>query len=289
MAASLRPTRHAVLKAALSVLIALIVTHVFGYPSSSAVFAALGVSFEASSGTAISKSLFVVAGTGLALVMVLLVVAPLMPNLEDPASFLIMAALAFAPTLWLTVCSPRVRNAGLLGTVVVAAKLFESFGANVDLQAPTITALSVSIGVLAVGAVDRAIWPVDARFGMLRRGALMMADTAALYRERDPRVVLAPNGYRRWRIHSHLVALVQLRSERAPLPGAPSFAPEEAALRIAVTTQRLVVARIEEARRELAAGAPIAGADATRAAVAAELDERAARLERDCDCRELVV
>ena len=286
---TLRPIRRAVLKAALSAFIAIVVTRLLGYTPSSAAFAALTVSMEVSSGTAISKSLLVVGGTLLALVVVMLVVVPLMPNLEDPGSFLVMAALAFAPTTWLTVGGPRVRNAGLFGTVVVAAKLFQSFRPDVDLQAPTITALSISIGVLAVGVVDRAIWPVDPRFGMLRRAALMMTDTAALYRERDPRAVLADNGFERWRIHRELVALVQLRSEQAALPGAPWFAPQEEALRVAVTTQRLVVARLDEARRELASGAPVAGAEAARAAVAAQLDERAAQLEYRCECGELTV
>ncbi len=291
MAETMRPVRRAALKTALSALIVIVVLRLLGYSPSTGAFAVLAVSMEATSGTAISKSLLSAGGTVLALVVVLLVVVPLMPNLEDPGSFLIMAALAFAPTSWLTVGGPRVRNAGFFGTLVIAVKLFQSFRPDIDLEMPAILTLSISISVLTVGLVDYVIWPVDPRFGMLRRGALMMVDTAALYRERDPRLVLAANEAHRWRIHRHLVTLVQLRGEKAPLPGTPQYAPEEEALRVATTTQRLVVARVEAARRALAGGAldADADADAARAAVAAQLDARAAQLDHRCDCRDLVV
>ena len=39
---------------------------------------------------------------------------------------------------------------------------------------------------MAVAAVDRVIWPVDARRGMFERAALLLRTTAALYREADP-------------------------------------------------------------------------------------------------------
>ncbi|MCU1279923.1 MAG: hypothetical protein JWM53_3469, partial [bacterium] len=139
---------------------------------------------------------------------------------------------------------------------------------------------TVAIGALVVGAVDRVVWPVDARRGMLQRAALMMRETAELYREPDPRVVLAPTRSSRWRVHRHLEALVQLRCERVALPGTPWFEPEEEALRLAASTLRLLVARIDQARRELDSGAPAPGADTERAAVAARLDNQAAEVEQ---------
>jgi hypothetical protein len=72
-----------------------------------------------------------------------------------------------------------------------------------------------------------------------------------------------------------LLALVQLRSERVPLPGTPGFEPEEEALRVAVEAEHLVLARIVEARREIAGGAVTAEAKEARAHTAAALEARA--------------
>jgi uncharacterized membrane protein YccC len=275
---TMRPAHRSALKMALSAFLATITTQLLGYPAGGALFTALAVSMQVSSGTALSKSLIIVGGLALAFAVVLLIVTPAMPNLDDPGSYLVVAAIAFAPTAWLAVTGARVRNAGLLGTVIVTVSLFADFRAGVDLEAPARLALGIAIGALVVAGVDRVVWPVDARLGMWQRAAAMMRAAAALYRERDARVVLAPDLRARWRLHRHLVALVQLRSERAPLPGSPCFEPEEEALRAAGWTLRLVVARIEEAGRELE-GVRAPGADAEHDAVAARLDERAAELE----------
>jgi uncharacterized membrane protein YccC len=276
---TMQPSRRAAIKMALSAFVAALVTQLLGYPSSGALFSALAVSQQVSSGTAISKSFLIVGGLALGLVVVLMIVTPVMPNIDDPGSFLILAAFAFAPTAWLAMTGARVRNAGLFGTVIVATSLFADFRPGVDLEAPARFALTIAIGALVVGVVDRVVWPVDARLGMWRRAALMMRAAATLYRERDPRVVLAPNWRARWRLHRHLVALVQLRSERAPLPGTPCFEPEEEALRAAEWTLGLVVARIEAARREIA-GVIVPGSAADREVMAQRLDERAAEIER---------
>ena len=275
-----RMARRATMKLAASAFIALLISQLCGLPAGGALFVALAVSMQVSSGTAISKSLLVVAGLLLALIVVLVIVVPFMPNLDDPGSFLLLAAVAFAPLAWLTIAGPRVRNAGLFGSVVVAVSLTEDYRPAVDLERPWRFALTLAIGALVVGAVDRVVWPVDARRGMVARAVSMMRDVAALYREPDPLVILEPNRRSRWRAHRHLVALVQLRSEHLPLPGEARYALEEEVLQIAATTQRLVVARIEEARGELR-GVFAPEAEADRRAIAARLEERAAALERN--------
>jgi uncharacterized membrane protein YccC len=276
---SLRPASRAALKMALSAFIATLISHLLGYPPSGPLFAAMAVSLQVSSGTAISKSLVIVGGLALALVVILVIVTPMMPNIDDPGSLLVLAAVAFAPTAWMAVTGPRVRNAGLFGTVVVTVSLFGDFRPGVDLEAPWRFALGIAIGALVVGAVDRLVWPVDARRGMWHRASLLMRAAALVYREADPCMVVAPNLRARWRLYRHLVALVQLRSERVPLPGTPCFEPEEEALRAARWTLDLAVARIEEARRELA-GVRAPGSAAERDFVAARLERRAAEIER---------
>src|SRR5262249_57235461 len=267
-----RPSFRSAMKLALGAFFAIILTQILRYPASAALFMMMAVSLQVSSGTDISKSLFTVVGIGIGLSSMMLIVVPWMPNIDDPGNFLILAAVAYAPTAWMSVGGPRLRNAGLIGTVVVAYQLLQAdYRPIVDLQATTIFALSLAIGALMVGAVDRVVWPVDARSGMVNRLVLMMRDTAAFYREPDPHVVLDPNFGTRWRIHRDVVGLGQLRGGRAPLPGTPWFAPEEEALHTAARTQRLVVARIEAARRELLGGGRVP-TEAERETMAAQLE-----------------
>jgi uncharacterized membrane protein YccC len=272
---SFLPARRAAIKTALAAFLAAMITQLLGLPSAGALFTALTLGLEVTSGSTTSKPLLLVGGVGLGFAAVMLVIKPWMPNINDPGSLLLLAAVAFAPTVWLGVGGSRVRNGGIFGTVVVSIALFQGFRPVVDLEATGRFALGLAIGPLVVAAVDRLLWPVDARRGMRERGALLMRDVAAIYREPDPRLVLAPQRQLRWRAYRHLVALIQLRSERLPLPGTPGFEPEEEALRMAVEGEHMVVARIVEARRELAGAVVTPEAKEARERVAAALEARA--------------
>jgi uncharacterized membrane protein YccC len=276
---TMQPARRDVLKLMLSVFLAAIALHLVGFPAGTALFAALALSQAASSGTSMWKSLMVIGGVLLGLAVVMLVVAPAMASVDDPGSYLLLAAAGFAPTIWLYIAGARVRSAGLFGTVVVTSSLFGDFRPGVDLEASARTAFTVGGGALIVGVIGRVVWPVDPRRGMWRRAALLLREAAALEREADPCAVLAPNLRARWHLHRHLLALVQLRAERVPMPGRPCFEEEEAALRVAAETVRRVVLRIDEARRERA-GEPAPRSQAERSAVARRLEEQAAELDR---------
>jgi uncharacterized membrane protein YccC len=275
---SMAPLRRAAIKIALSAFIAAMITQLLGYPSAGALFSALTVGLEVTTGSSTFKPLLMIGGVALGFAVFVLVVRPWMPNLDDPGSLLVLAAVAFAPTAWMTIGGPRVRNGGVFGTVIVAIGLFQNFRPAVDLEATARFALSVAIGPLVVAFVDRLVWPVDARRGMVERAVLLMRDVAALYREPDPRVVLAPNRKARWRAWRHLIALVQLRSERVPLPGAPGFELEDEALRLTADAEHLLVARIHQARDELAGAAVSAEMKATRERTAAALEANAREL-----------
>jgi uncharacterized membrane protein YccC len=272
---SAAPMLRAAIKTGLAAFLAAIITQLLGYPSAGALFATLTVGLEVTSGSSTSKPLLMVGGVALGFAVVMLVAKPWMPNLSDPGSLLLLAAVTFAPTAWLTIGGPRVRSGGLFGTVVVSIALFQDFRPVVDLETTARFALGIAIGPLVVAAVDRLLWPVDARRGMREREALLMRDVAALYRESDPRLVLAPQRQLRWLAYRHLLALVQLRGERVVLPGMPGFEPEEEALLVAVETEHLVVARIVEARRELAGAVVTPEAREARERTATALEARA--------------
>lgn len=273
------PALRGAIKLALAAFLGITLADLLGFVPSGALIAALTMSFEVSSGTSIVKPIVLFSGLLMAIAVVFLVVTPWMPNIEAPGSLLVLAAVAFAPTAWLLVSGPRMRNTGVFATVIVSVALFQGFRPSVGLEAPARFAVSLAIGGIAIFVVDRLLWPVDARQGMRERAALLMRDAAALYRESDPRVVLAADRGARWSAHRNLVVLVQLRSESVPLPGTPAYEPEEEALRIANATQNRIIERIDDARREIAAGAPLAGASEARERVAAELLAEAARLE----------
>jgi uncharacterized membrane protein YccC len=275
---SMAPIRRAAIKIGVAAFIAALFTQVLGIPSAGALFTTLAIGMEVTSGTTSFKPLLMIGGVALGFAVIVLVVKPWMPNLDDPGSLLLLAAVAFAPTAWMTIGGPRVRNGGVFGTVLVAIALFQDFRPVVDLEAMARFALSLTIGPLVVALVDRVIWPVDARRDMVNRAVLMMRDVAALYREPDPRVVLAPNRKARWRAWRNLVAFVQLRSERVPLPGTPGYELEEEALRLVADAEHLLVARIHEARRDLEVAAPTTDVKPARDRTAAALEASAEQL-----------
>ncbi len=109
----------------------------------------------------------------------------------------------------------------------------------------------------------------------------MMRSAADLMADLDPRVVLAPSCPFRWAADRNLRFVVALRGERDPAPGTQEFARDEETLRLAAETQRLIVARIDQARRELAGDASRESTAEERRTWAAMLRSEADRLEHD--------
>jgi uncharacterized membrane protein YccC len=280
---SLRPILRASLKIALSTFASLLILNAMQFPVVGSLFACLIVGQQMSTGTDFSKPLVVFAGLGVAMGVTLVVFRLAAPNVDDFGSYLVVLALALAPTTWATVAGPRVRIAALLGSVLLGVGLFEAYSPSGDLLPSANFLVSITIGLGVVASIDRAVWPVSREQAMLSRLTLMMRSAADLMGDLDPRIVLAPNREPRWPIHRHLRVLVDLRGETAPAPGTSAFARNEEVLRLATETQRLVVARIDQARAELQDRATLADTVAQRRTWAATLRQQADRIERAGD------
>ena len=280
---AMRPILRASLKTALSAFASLAIVDAMQLPVVGALFACLILGQQMSTGTDLSKPLTILAGLGLAMGVTLVVSRLFAPNVDDFGSYLVVVALAMAPSASAVVGGPRVRNAGQLATVLLAVGLFQDYRPSTNLLPSAIFLVSVGIGCAIVTGVDLAVWPVSRERAALRRVIIVMRSAAELMADLDPRVVLAPNADPRWSIHRHLHILADLRGETAPEPDTPAFARDEEVLRLAVETQRLVVARVEQARLELGGRAARADTAGERRTWAANLRARADAIERDGD------
>jgi uncharacterized membrane protein YccC len=256
MSSALRPARRQALKAMLTALIVLIVLDVLQLPSRAALLGALFIGATISTGTALSKVVIPIAAFAGALIVILIVNCLTMPNVDDFGSFLLVAAVAVTPAVWLASAGPRVRTAGLLSALLICTGLLTEFRPSDQLEPTFVVALAQGIGCVVVAFVDRAVWPVSARRNMWHHMALMLRSTAHLLRMRDPLLMLAADRPPRWEIHHHLGAAIQLRGERTPQPGSARYEGEERVLHLASDTQRLIVHAVEQARAQLAGITP---------------------------------
>ena len=140
--------------------------------------------------------------------------------------------------------------------------------------------VSLAIGCLIPSFVDLAVWPVSRARVTAKRLATMLRSAADLMADLDPRIVLSPKCQPRWSANASLRGVVNLRAESAPTSGTPAFARDEETLRIALDAQRMLLARVEMARAQLA-GTPAEETRAMRRTWEAELRAEAARLDRE--------
>jgi uncharacterized membrane protein YccC len=278
---TLRLVRRAGLKTALAAFVTLVVLDALQFPAAGGLLACLVIGQQMSTGTDSAKALVILGALVLAMGITLLTTLLAAPNVDDFGSYLVVMTLAFAPTAWMVTGGPRVRIAGTIGTVLLSVGLFGPYRPTSDLEPSARFFVSLVIGLLVPTAVDRLVWPVDRARMSGRRLLVMMRSAADLMGDLDPRVVLAPSCPFRWTADRNLRSVVALRGERDPAPGTRQFARDEETLRLATETQRLLAARVDQARRELAGEATRGDTARERRAWAAILRAEADHLEHD--------
>jgi uncharacterized membrane protein YccC len=280
---NLRLVRLGCMKTALSALVCIVILDAMQLPSSGGLLVCIILGQQLSTGTDVSKglTLFVMLASVLGVYMLVSRLAA--PNVDDFGSYLVVAALAFAPAAWAFSAGPRVRNAGTVSTVLMSVGLLESYRPSDDLGPIATFLLAQSIGCLVVTGVDLGVWPVRRDRVMARHLAVVMRSVAQLMADLDPRIVLAPARDPRWAAHRSLRVIADLSGEQDPVPGTPAFARQEELVRLAVETQRRLVARIELARLELAGQTSLADTAAQRHAWAETLSSRADHIEAEAD------
>lgn len=278
---ALRLIRRAGLKSALAAFVTLMILDAMQFPAAGGLLGCLVVGQQMSTGTDPLKALLLLGAFLLAMGITLLTTLLAAPNVDDFASYLLVMALAFAPFAWMVTAGPRVRIPGTVATVLLSVGLFGPYRPTSNLEPSARFFVSLTLGVLVPTAVDGLVWPVDRARMSAQRLVVMMRSAATLMGDLDPRVVLAPSCPFRWAADRNLRSVVALRGERDPAPGTQEFARDEETLRLAAETQRLLVARIDQARRELAGGALRAGTAEERRTWASMLQSEADHLEHD--------
>ncbi len=278
---TLRLIRRAGLKTALAGFVTLMILDAMQFPAAGGLLGCLVVGQQMSTGTDPSKALILLGAFLLAMGITLLTTLLAAPNVDDFASYLLVLALALAPTAWMVTAGPRVRFPGTIGTVVLCVGLLGPYRPTSDLEPSSRFFVSLVIGVLVPTAIDRLVWPVDRARMSARRLVVMMRSAADLMGDLDPRVVLAPSCPFRWAANLNLRYVVALRGEQDPAPGTTEFARDEETIRLAAETQRLLVARIDQARRELAGEARRDATAEERRTWTAMLRSEADHLEHD--------
>jgi uncharacterized membrane protein YccC len=276
-----RLTRRAGLKSALAAFLTLVVLDTMQFPVAGGLLTCLVVGQQMSSGADLSKALVFLAALLLAMGITLVTSLLAAPNVDDFGSYLLVLALAFAPTSWMVSAGPRVRIPGTVATVLLSVGLFGPYRPTSDLEPSANFFVSLLVGVLVPTAVDLVVWPVDRARTSAHRLAVVMRSAADLMADFDPRVVLAPSCQFRWAADRNLRVVMALRGERDPAPGSPEFARDAETVRLAQETQRLIAARVDQARREFAGDATPDDTAEERRTWAIKLRSEADRLEND--------
>jgi uncharacterized membrane protein YccC len=281
LAYNVRISLKASLKSALSAFVTLVILDAMQWVPAGGLLMCLVTGLQMSTGTDLSKPLLIFAGLAVGMVVTLFVSRLAVPNVDDLGTYLLVGALALTPTAWAAGAGFRVRIAGLYGTVLVTIGLFGAYRASSDLGPAVDFCVALAIGLLVVTVIDLAIWSVDRERVMADHLVIMMRGSAELMGDLDPRTVLSPNSEPRWSLHRQVLQLAQLRGEVAPAPSTREFAKDEEVVRRAIETQRLVVARIEQAWQEVRGTARRAESLERRRTWAEGLRSEAERIERE--------
>jgi uncharacterized membrane protein YccC len=278
---SVRVSLKASMKAALSAFVTLLILDAMQWTPAGGLLMCLVTGLQMSTGTDLSKPLTLFAGLLVGMAVTLVASRLAVPNVDDLGSYLLVGALALAPTVWAAGAGVRVRSAGLYGTILITIGLFGAYRASSDLGPAVDFGVALAIGLFVITVTDLAVWSVHRDRVMASRLAIMMRCSAELMGDLDPRTVLSPNSEPRWSLHRQVLQLAQLLGETAPAPGTREFAHNEEVVRLATETQRLVVARLEQAWQELRGTARRAESLEQRRTWAEALRSQAEGIERE--------
>jgi len=91
--------------------------------------------------------------------MALGVLAWIMPNVEGPAAFTLIAAVGILPCAWLLAGGDRVNYLGMQMAYAFSIGVLGPLRPTVDLWTPTSRVLGVIVGIIIVGTVFTLLWP----------------------------------------------------------------------------------------------------------------------------------
>ena len=177
---SVRVSLKASLKAALSAFVTLLILDAMQWTPAGGLLMCLVTGLQMSTGTDLSKPLTLFAGILVGMAVTLLASRLAVPNVDDLGSYLLVGALALAPTVWAAGAGVRVRSAGVYGTVLVTIGLFGAYRASSNLGPAVDFGVALAIGLFVITVTNLAVWSVHRERAMASHLAIMMRCSAEL-------------------------------------------------------------------------------------------------------------
>jgi len=170
------------LKGALAVSICGLLIQAFDWPGLSTSLITCVVVAQSSFGAGLRKALLRLSGATLGGLASLFVIVILMPNLESLLSFLVVMVVLFTAAAWLVAGSSRISYVGLQIAIPLCLVLINSLAPTIDIGVARDRVLGVLVGVIVMGVVDLAMWPVFVRSAVLHKLATVLQTIAERHR-----------------------------------------------------------------------------------------------------------
>jgi multidrug resistance protein MdtO len=176
------------IKAGVAVSISTVIIEALDAPGLATAIISCVVVAQSFFGAGLRKGMLRIAGATAGGMLALLVVVAVEPNMHTLASLLVVTVVCFGMAAWVQAGSSRIGYVGLQMSIVLALTLINTGGPTTDLIPVRDRLLGILLGIVVMGMVDVALWPVFGPAAMrtkLGRALQQMADFLRLDAKRE--------------------------------------------------------------------------------------------------------
>jgi multidrug resistance protein MdtO len=176
------------IKAGVAVSMSTVIIEALDAPGLSTAIISCVVVAQSFFGAGLRKGLLRIAGATAGGMLALLVVVAVEPIMHTLASLLVVTVVCFGMAAWVQAGSSRIGYVGLQMAIVLALTLINTGGPTTDLIPVRDRLLGILLGIVVMGIVDVALWPVFGPAAMrakLGRALQQMADFLRLDAKRE--------------------------------------------------------------------------------------------------------
>jgi multidrug resistance protein MdtO len=234
-------------------------------------------------GAGLRKGLLRIAGATAGGMIALLVVVAIEPNMHTLASLLVVTAVCFGMAAWVQAGSSRIGYVGLQMSIVMALTLINTGGPTTNLIPVRDRLLGILLGIVVMGTVDVALWPVFGPASMRAKLGRALEQMADFLRRDAMREELARRE-RALGVYRTLGDVLTMHDDLVMEPDLlDTFAFErDALLRLTSAMEQVFLSLLAVARHRPPLGSPLGGAalprlDRSTAALIEQLGQHVAR------------
>jgi multidrug resistance protein MdtO len=183
-ACNLRNTEaiHFALKVALATVVCSIVLEATRKPELSTALITCVVIAQSFVGAGLRRAMLRLAGAVAGAFVTLIVIVACMPSMDSLASYLVATCVAFGVAVWVITGSSRISYAGLQMGIVMALTIVQTRAPTIDLAPAADRILGILLGIVVMGTVDIALWPVVGDTALRRTLADALHEMSDLHR-----------------------------------------------------------------------------------------------------------